>query len=328
MHPLPKRLDDPFHPVHPARASGLLERPGGHSVYWEDSGDPSLMPVVVCHGGPGGASAASRRRFHDPARFRVVQFDQRGCGKSVPVGRLEENSLQHTIADMEAIREMLGIGRWMVAGSSWGSVVAVAYAEAHPGRCLGVNLTCTWLVRRKDIAWWFQDVRSMFPELWEGFAALVPEAERGDLRRAYARRILENNDQAEADRFAHQLHVYENGFMAFDTPLEESAPERGARYGRIFAHYAINDFFVRDTQLLDEAHRIAHLPVELVVGRYDCCCTPDNSFDLAALLPRGNLVVVPGGGHSSMEPAMSQAVALAPGRLHDRIVADGNWRKT
>jgi proline iminopeptidase len=326
VHPLPKRLDDPFHPVLPARASGILERPGGHGIFWEDSGDTALMPVVICHGGPGGANAPARRRFYDPAKFRVVQFDQRGCGKSAPTGLLVENSLQATIADMEAIREMLGIERWVISGGSWGSVVATAYAQAHPERCLGVNLTCTWLVRAKDIAWWFQDVRSMFPELWEAFAALVPPEERGDLRRAYARRILGNNDQAEADRFAHQLYVYEQGFMHFDTPLAEWEPERGARYGRIFAHYAINNFFVKDTQLLDDAHRMANLPVEMVVGRYDCCCTPDNSFDLAARLPRANLTVVPSAGHYSTEPALAQEVARAPGRLYGRILADGTWR--
>jgi len=303
----------------------MLERPGGHAIYWEDAGDPALMPVILCHGGPGGANAASRRRFYDPAKFRVIQFDQRGCGKSTPIGLLAENSLQATIADMEAIRTMLGIPGWIAAGGSWGSVVAIAYAQAHPERCLGVNLTCTWLVRAKDIQWWFQDVRSMFPELWEAFAGLVPPEQRHDLRRAYARRVLENNDQDEADRFAHQLHLYENGFMAFDSPLAEAEPERGARYGRIFAHYAINNFFVADTQLLDQAPRIAHLPIEMVVGRYDCCCTPDNSYDLALRLARANLVVVPGGGHSSMEPAMAQQVARAPARLYDRIVADG-WK--
>jgi proline iminopeptidase len=320
-----RRLDDPFHPVRPARASGLLERPDGHAIYWEDAGDPALMPIILCHGGPGGAGSASRRRFYDPDKFRVILFDQRGCGKSTPTGRLEGNSLQATIADMEAIRAMLGIGRWVVGGGSWGSVVAVAYAEAHPERCLGLNLTCTWLVRAKDIDWWFQGVRAMFPELWEGFASLVPPEERGDLRAAYVRRIL-GDDPGVAEVAARQLHAYEEGFMHFDTVLAEIDPGRGPRYGRIFAHYAAHDFFVRDTELLDGAARIAGLPVEMVVGRYDCCCTPDNSFDLARRLPRANLVVVPGGGHYSTETAMAQAVALAPGRLHDRIVTDGTWR--
>lgn len=315
-----RRMDDPFFPAGTPRAEGMLARPGGHTIHWSDSGAIGGMPVIVCHGGPGGSNAAFRRRFYDPSLFRIIQFDQRGCGRSTPVGLLAENSLQATIGDMEALRTLLGVERWMVAGGSWGSVVAVAYAEAHPQRCLGLNLTAQWLCRAKDIDWWFQGVRVMFPELWEAFASLVAPEERGDLRRAYARMIVEDSSEA-ADAAARQLHVYEQGFMRFDTPLEEPDPAAGARYGRIFAHYAIHDFFVRDTQLLDEAGRIAHLPVEMVVGRYDCCCTPDNSYDLAARLPHANLVVVPGGGHSAGEPAMAQAVAGAAGRLRARILA-------
>jgi proline iminopeptidase len=319
MHTI-RRLDDPFHPVGAPRATRLLPREAGNTIYWEDAGNPDGMPVILCHGGPGGASKPSRRRFWDPALFRVIQFDQRGCGRSAPTGPLEANTLPATIDDMEAVRTMLGIERRIVAGGSWGSIVATAYGEAHPARCLGLNLTCTWLGRAKDIAWWFQDVRSMFPQLWEQFASLVAPLERHDLRAAYAKRIR-GNDRDVADRFALQLYAYEQGFMHFDTPLAEWDAERGARYGRIFIQYASNNFFVRDTQLLDDAGRIAHLAVEMVVGRYDCCCTPDNSYDLAARLPKANLVVVPGGGHYSTEPAMVQAVAQAPGRLRARILA-------
>ncbi len=317
-----RRLDDPFFPVTPATHQGMLDRPGGHAIHWEVAGNPDGVPVMICHGGPGGANAPARRRFYDPAVFRIVQFDQRGCGLSRPTGLLEGNSLQATIGDMEALRAMLGIGRWMVAGGSWGSTVALAYAQAHPEACLGINLTCMWLCRAKDIDWWFHGVRSMFPELGEAFASLVPAEQRGDMRAAYVKVIL-GEDRAAADAAAHQLHLYENGFMRFDAPLEEYDPARGARYGRIFAHYARHDFFVRDTQLLDQAGRVAHLPVELVVGRYDCCCTPDNSFDLTQRLPLANLTVVPGGGHSSSEVAMSQAVARAPLRLLSRITAKG-----
>jgi proline iminopeptidase len=222
------------------------------------------------------------------------------------------------------MRTMLGIKRWVVSGSSWGSTVALAYAEAHPERCLGINLTCTWLCRAKDIDWWFHGVRAMFPELWEAFASVVPPEQRHDLRTAYARIVL-GEDRAAGDVAAHQLHLYEQGFMHFDAALEEGDADRGARYGRIFAHYASHNFFVRDTQLLDDAQRIAHLPVEIVVGRYDCCCTPDNSFDLAQRVAGANLVVVPGGGHLSSEVAMRQVVARAPARLHARIVAAGGW---
>ncbi len=238
-----------------------------------------------------------------------------------PPVELDGNSLDATIGDMEALREHLGIERWIVSGSSWGSTVALAYAEAHPERCLGLNLTCVWLCRAKDTEWWFQGVRSMFPELWEAFASLVPAEERSDLRQAYVRRIL-GDDPALAEAAATRLYLYEQGFMHFDAPLAEPDLQRGPGYGRIFAHYAAHDFFVRDTQLLDEASRLAHLPVEIVTGRYDCCTTPDNSFDLAGRLPLASLTIVPGGGHYPTEVAMAQAVAQAPLRLYRRIVGE------
>ncbi len=316
--PLPRRLDDPFFPVTPHRADGWLERPGGHAIYWQDAGAADGVPVVLCHGGPGGRSAPQRRRFFDPARFRIIQFDQRGCGRSTPTGSLTANSLQDTLADIEAIRTTVGVERWVVSGGSWGSTVALAYAQAYPQRCLGLNLTCTWLCRARDTRWWFEGVRSMFPELWAAFAGLVPAEERDDLRRAYARRIL-GADRAVADDAARRLYLYEQGFMHFESPLEPADLARGADYGRIFIHYAMNDFFLRDDQLLDDAHRIAHLPVEMVVGRYDCCTPPENSWELAQRLPSAHLVVVPAGGHYPTEPAMAQAVAAAPARLLERI---------
>lgn len=263
-------------------------------------------------------------------------FDQRGCGKSTPPGLLTENTLQHTIGDMEALREMLGVERWVVAGGSWGSTVAVAYAEAHPDRCLGLSLTSMWLARETDIQWWFQGVRAMFPELWAAFAALVPEAERNDLRNAYCSRILGDEPDIAAVA-AEQLCVYEQGFMQFDVDpsdakhpavelqgtadghgLAQPAPASVA-YGRLFAHYASQNFFVKDCELLENAYKIASLPVEMVVGRYDCCCPPTNSFDLAQLLPLCNLVVVPGAGHKASEVSMSAPCSQAPERLRLRI---------
>jgi proline iminopeptidase len=332
-----RRLDDPFFTVTPTRSEGMLERSGGHSIHWTEAGHPQGMPVVVVHGGPGSSTNASRRRFYDPAVWRIVMFDQRGCGRSTPAGSLVDNTLQHTIGDMEALRELLGIERWVVAGGSWGSTVAVAYAEAHPESCMGLSLTSMWLARELDIEWWFQGVRAMFPELWAAFAALVPEAERGDLRRAYCSRIL-GDDPVVAAVAAEQLCVYERGFMQFDVDpsdgkhptveLQGTADGLGVAepdaasvaYGRIFAHYAQNNFFVKDTELLDNAAAtIAELPVEMVVGRYDCCCPPNNSFDLAQRLPLCNLVVVPGAGHKASEVAMSAPCSQAPDRLRLRI---------
>ena len=203
-----RRLDDPFHPVTPLTAEGMLERSGGHSIYWCEAGKPNGMPVCVVHGGPGSGCNDARRRFYEPTSWRIVMFDQRGCGRSTPAGLLTDNTLQHTIADMEALRELLGIGRWVVAGGSWGSTVSLAYAEAHPDRCLGLSLTSMWLARAQDIDWWFQGVRTMFPELWDAFASLIPPEERGNIREAYCRRIL-GEDAEVAATAAEQLYTYE-----------------------------------------------------------------------------------------------------------------------
>jgi proline iminopeptidase len=283
-----QRLDDPFFPIEPVRAEGHLERDGGHAIFWQDASAEANMPVIVIHGGPG--------------------------------------SLQATLGDIEALREHFRIDKWMVSGSSWGSTVAIAYAEAFPNRCLGINLTCLWLCRREDVHWWFHGVRTMFPELWESFASLVSPEERGDLRAAYVRRIL-GNDAELAKQAGERLYLYEQGFMQFDAPvIAPEAAAKGEAYGRVFAHYAANWFFVRDNQLLEDAHRIAHLPIEIVTGRYDCCTPPSNSYDFRAALPNAYLTIVPGGGHFPTEVAMAPEVARAPGRLYERIVAGGGWQ--
>lgn len=310
-----KRLDDPFFPVTPAQRSGWLEREGKHRVYWEEAGNPDGLPVVMVHGGPGGTAAPGFRRLCDPQRFRIIQFDQRGCGRSEPAGLLADNSLAHTLADMEALRGELGIERWLVSGGSWGSTVALAYGEAHPERCLALFLVSLWLCRPKDMEWWFQGVRTIFPELWEQFAAPIPPEERGDLRAAYCRRILDNPDTEEAGRFASTLYLYEEGFMRFAVPIEPPDPARGRAYGRIFAHYAANYFFLAPDQLCREAHRVRGIPTAIVTGRYDICTTPDNAWDLAAELPEAMLEIVPGAGHYPTEERLARACV----RMIDRL---------
>jgi proline iminopeptidase len=305
-----RRLDDPFRAMTPPLGEGFLEVGAGHRLYWLETGARDGVPMLSCHGGPGGAMMPGTGRFSDGARVRSILFDQRGCGRSEPRGRIEANSLQHTLADIEMLREHLGIEQWVVTGGSWGATIALAYAEAYPERCLGLFLVGVWLCRRRDMDWWFQGVRALFPELWESFAALVPENERGDLRRAYCRRILEGDPETAA-RFATSLYLYEEGFMHFDAPLQPADPSRGPDYGRIFAHYAANDFFVADDQLLQQAHRIAHLPVYLITGRYDCCTTPENAFDLSRVLPQAIIEIVPGAGHYPTEPTFARAVARA-----------------
>ncbi len=317
-----QRLDDPFFAVGPARQTGHLEVGGGHRIYFEDSGNPDGIPILFCHGGPGGSNSPNYRRLMDASRCRIVQFDQRGCGNSEPRGLLTDNSLQHTLQDMEQLRQHLGIERWVVAGGSWGSTVALAYAQAHPERVLVLLLVSTWLCRPRDVHWWFQGVRTLFPELWEQFAELVEEGERDDLRSAYCSRIL-GDDEAIAAEAGRRLYLYEEGFMHFDAPLAPSDPSRGAAYGRIFAHYAANHFFLRENQLLEDAGKLGDTPVILVTGRYDSCTTPDNAYDLARALANSDLRIIPGGGHYPTERPMALACVQASHDVCD--LAETRW---
>lgn len=305
-----RRLDDPFHTSAPPRAAGWLEVGDGHAIAWSDSGPPAGMATIAIHGGPGGSMLRGLDRLVDTTTVRLLQFDQRGCGGSRWVDRLQANTLWHTVADMERLRRHLGIERWIVAGGSWGSTVALAYAQAHAERCAGVFLTGTWLLRERDLQWWFHGVQQLFPELWQHFAEAVPAHERDDLRQAYCRRIL-GDDAAVADAFAARLHAYEEGFMHFAAPLQPVDDVRGPAYGRLFAHYAQHRFFLDEGQLLRDAQRLAGVPLMQVSGRYDCCTTPDNAFALARALPGSILRIVAGAGHHPTEPAMAAALTVA-----------------
>jgi proline iminopeptidase len=305
-----QRLDDTYYPVTSPRKVGHLERDHGHRIHWTDSGNEQGVALVLCHGGPGGSSSDGYRRFCDPQKYRVIQFDQRGCGKSEAQHDLVANTLQHSITDLEALRIYLEIPQWIVAGGSWGSTLALAYAEAYQERCLGLLLISTWLCREQDIQWWFHGVRTVFPELWEQFSETVPVSERHDLRQAYCSRIL-GKDKTVADHFATQLYMYEEGFMHFDSPLVPTNPERGPRYGRIFAHYASNNFFLEENQLLTEANKIAHLPAIMVTGRYDMCTTVSNTYDLSKALRNASVRVVPAAGHYPTESRLSVATTQA-----------------
>ncbi len=315
-----KRVDDLFQSAAAPRAEGMIDVGDGHRLYWAESGQADGLPLITCHGGPGGSMLRGVSRFVDLTRVRLIQFDQRGCGQSEPRGRLEANTLRHTIADMERLRTHLGVDRWAVSGGSWGSTVALAYAQAHPERCLGLLLISLWLCRRSDIAWWFQGVRAMFPELWDAFASFVPPEERDDLRKAYCTRIL-GGDPAIAAEAATRLFLYEEGFMHFDAPLVPPDPTRGPDYGRIFAHYAAHDFFVEDDALLRGASRLGAMPVSIITGRYDCCTTPVNAWDLAQALPHARLEITPGAGHYPTEPNFARAVARASAAFISDFVA-------
>jgi len=305
-----KRLDDLLFEQSPTRDHGKLNVSDLHSIYWEEAGNPEGIPLVSIHGGPGGRCRPQQRTLTDPSRFRIIQFDQRGCGNSTPKGELEDNNLQATISDIEQLRESLGIKRWVASGGSWGSTVAIAYAETHPESCIGLKLSCVWLCRQQDTDWWYYGVRTVFPDIWDQYASLVPEGERDDLREAYYRRIMDENPEVSHPAAISQF-LYEEAFMHFESQLQPPDPELGISYSRIFAHYAYHDFFLKDNELVNKAHRIANLPVIMVAGRYDMCTPLTNAYDLSKHLNNYQLNVVNAAGHYPTERNMSRAICTA-----------------
>jgi proline iminopeptidase len=256
------------------------------------------------------------RRFFDPERFRVVLVDQRGSGQSTPRGGLHENTTAHLVADLELIREELGIPAWLLFGGSWGSTLSLAYAQAHPGRVTGLILRGVFLMRPSERRWFYQDgLRHLQPEEWARFVEPVPDDEREDVLNAYHRRLL-GPDRETALRFARAWMRWEavNSSLRPDPALVEllTGDEFGLPMAQILAHYVVNGgFFDSDTQLLDGVGRIRHLSGVIVQGRYDLCCPPDSAYELSLRWPEAELCMVPDAGHSSLEPGITDRLIRA-----------------
>jgi proline iminopeptidase len=317
---LSKRAESPpdlFPPIEPY-ANGMLAREAPHSLYWEQSGTPDGQPAIFLHGGPGAGASAEHRRFFDPAHYRITIFDQRGAGRSMPLGELTDNTTQHLIADAEALREHLGIDRWLVFGGSWGSTLALAYAQAHPERVTGLILRGIFLCRRDEIDWFLYGMRWLFPEVWQRFAGGVPEEERGDLLQAYHRRLIDP-DPAVHMPAARNWSTYEG---ACSTLLP--SPETVAAFGRdtlalglarIEAHYFVNGIFMDEGALLRDVDRIRRIPGVIVQGRYDTVCPIRTADELHRAWPEAEYVIVPDAGHSAMEPGIRRALVAATQRF-------------
>lgn len=308
----------PLYPPLTPYASGMLETGGPHRIYWETSGNPNGIPVLFVHGGPGSGTSPKQRQFFDPARYRIVLFDQRGCGRSTPHGELTDNTTPHLIADMEALRVELGIARWLVFGGSWGSTLALAYAEAHPASCLGLVLRGIFLCRRSEIDWFLSGIRAFFPEAQRELAEFIPATERGDLLSAYHRRLIDP-DPAIHQPAAYQWATFE---AACSTLLP--SPELVSAFGsdktalslsRIEAHYFVNDIFLPDNSLLANLDRIRHLPAIIVQGRYDAVCPIVSADDLARAWPEARYVIVGDAGHSAFEPGIARELVAACDRF-------------
>lgn len=308
------QLDDIlFAPTEPY-ASGMLEVGGGHALYWEQCGNPSGAPVVYLHGGPGSGCSAPQRRFFHPQRYRVVLFDQRGCGRSRPLGELAHNSTSHLVSDIESLRRTLGIERWMVFGGSWGSSLALAYAAANVSAVSAMLLRGIFLTGRRDLQWYFQDLRVLLPDAWERFASLAPKRHRRSLLNYYWRR-LEGNEEAGALRAARAYAEYESAAVGVLPRAVVAAPPPGdatllAKY-RVQCHYVARQCFLGERRLLQLAAGCAGVPTAILHGRLDLVCRSQNALRLARTIRGARLRFVAGAGHSPFDPPMAAALTEA-----------------
>ncbi|KPK14130.1 MAG: proline iminopeptidase [Myxococcales bacterium SG8_38] len=300
--------------------SGHLRVDELHSVYYEQCGNPRGKPAVFVHGGPGGGSNPVHRRFWDPRVYRIVLFDQRGCGRSTPHAELRNNTTWHLVDDMERMREHLGIERWQVFGGSWGSTLALAYAQQHPERVTDMVLRGIFLLRRHEIEWYYQEGASrIFPEAWESYLEPIPEEERGDMVGAYYRRLT-SDDRAERIQAARAWSMWEGStsrLVPDPELIERTGDETFAEaFARIECHYFINGgFFREDDQLLRNLHRIEHIPAIIVQGRYDVVCPAQSAYQLHRRWPGSVLRIAPQSGHSALEPEITSLLVEATGTL-------------
>jgi proline iminopeptidase len=286
-----------------------------HILHVEECGNPHGLPVLFVHGGPGAGCEDYHRRFFDPERYRIILFDQRGCGRSTPHAALENNTTQALVADMERIRAHLGIERWVLFGGSWGSTLSLVYAETHPQRVLGLILRGIFLCRPQEIHWFYQEGASrLFPDLWEAFLEPIPQDERGDLLSAYYRRLTGDNELVRMAA-AKAWSLWE-GCTATLRPSQAVIDHFGSPFtalslARIEAHYFKHDSFLRPNQILADAQRLHGIPGVIVHGRYDVICPVENAWELHKAWPEAELNIIPDAGHSASERSTSEALLQA-----------------
>lgn len=305
-----------------AKNSFYLQVDDIHQLYIEEHGSDDGIPVVILHGGPGAGMSRKHIETFDPSIFRIIIFDQRGAGRSVPPANLVNNTTDALIADIETIREKLGIDRWLVAGGSWGSCLALAYGEAHPERCLGFRLHGIFLAGREDVQWWFHESRAIFPDQWEEFASFVPEEERTDLLAAYYRRLTSGN--------AHEEVAAALSLRGFSAKTQTFLPDPGhvaalmepvaaLAVARLFTHYCMNGAFLEPGQLLRDIGRIRHLPCEIVQGRYDTVTPMASAWRLHRAWPEAGFSIVTEANHQSTKGPLFEELKNASERLRGKL---------
>jgi proline iminopeptidase len=306
------KLRELFPETKPYR-EGMLRVSKLHTIHFEECGNPKGKPLVFLHGGPGGGIDPVYRRYFDPKVWRIVLLDQRGCGKSKPFSELRENTTWNLVADVEELREHLGINRWVVFGGSWGSTLSLAYAETHPKRVKALVLRGIFLLRRSELLWFYQEGASqIFPDAWEGYLAPIPPPERSDMMKAYYRRLTSSNRRVRMQA-ARAWSIWEGSTSKLFVDQELVKKFGGGKFAdafaRIEAHYFVNrGFLSRDDQLLRDAKKIRKIPGVIVQGRYDVVCPIRSAWDLHRAWPEAKLVVVNDAGHSMTEPGIRSAL--------------------
>ena len=305
-----------FYPAIEPYDIGHLPVSGGHTLYYEQCGNPGGKPAVFLHGGPGGGCDTWHRQFFDPQAYRIILFDQRGCGRSTPHASLEDNTIWHLVADLERLRAHLGVERWQLFGGSWGSTLALAYAQAHPDAVSELVLRGIFLLRRSELLWFYQEGASqLFPDAWAAFLAPIPLVERGDLMSAYHRRLT-GTDRGDRMACARAWSTWEGATsrLHYDAAMV-SHYEQDAfalAFARIECHYFVHgSWLASDDQLLRDVEKIRHLPAVLVQGRYDVVCPMRSAWDLKQAWPEAQLEVVADAGHSALEPGIVDRLVAA-----------------
>jgi proline iminopeptidase len=293
----------------------MLNVGDGHSLYWERCGTPGAKPVVFLHGGPGAGAGPAHRRQFDPAKYDILLFDQRGCGRSTPHASLEANTTWHLVADIERLREMIGVEKWMVFGGSWGSTLSLAYAQTYPERVTELVLRGIFLFDQYELDWLYKDgASSIFPDHWEEFLAPIPQQERGDLVAAYRRRLT-GNDPDEQLRAAKAWSTWEARTVTLlpsPSVVDDFAePGKAIAIARIENHYMINKGWLEEGQLLRDAGKLAGIPGVIVQGRYDCCTPPKAAWALHKAWPEAEFNIIADGGHLFSEPGVLDALIRA-----------------
>ena len=302
--------------------SGMLEVGGGHNIYWELCGNPQGKPAVYLHGGPGAGSSPEHRRLFDPSRYRVLLFDQRGCGRSLPHASLEANTTWDLVSDIEKLREKFGIDRWLLCGGSWGSALALAFAETYPERVSELILRGIFTLRRSELLWYYQEGASwLFPDKWEQFLSAIPEAEHGDLMAAYRRRLI-GSDKAVQAEAARAWSVWEGETLTLLPDDQLAAQHASAEFAlalaRIENHYFINGGFFEEGQLLRDAHRLRGIPGMIIQGRYDVTTPARTAWELHRVWPEAEYHLVPNAGHAFNEPGILHQIIETTDRFATR----------